>query len=79
LNGFKWVSCSKYEGPVASWHRHLIARGGQELATLCGMTSTEAGLWKHNSNKKQCPKCVRLSKGLVAPKVSETKGEETNV
>lgn len=57
--GLRWVACSAKEfGPVG-YERHLIPVGKQ-LNTLCGCSATHPEIWRGNTRKPKCKRCMEI-------------------
>jgi hypothetical protein len=63
MEDYRWVSCSKDLSWSASERRHLINRGG--LTTVCGNTASHPEVWRTNSTKLNCERCMELGKDIV--------------
>lgn len=56
----RWVSCSRDADWTAAQYRHLITVGA--LTTFCGATGSHADVWRGNSTKPDCPRCMEVNR-----------------
>lgn len=55
-NGDRWATVSRDDDRVTSFHRHVVREG--QPTSACGTTALPASIWRANTRKPRCPKCV---------------------